>query len=136
MVKSKLTVRLTPETDAWVEQEARRTGRSKGAIVEGLAEEAARTRRFPGIGFRGAAHDRRAWLRGTGLEVWEVIEAYQDAGSLEALLTVSDLDERLIRLAMSYYAHYPAEIDQAVADNRRSDDELHVLFPTIVPRPT
>ena len=75
MVKSKpFTLRLTPETDAWVEHEARRTKRSKGAVVEALAEEAARLRRFPGIGFRGPDHDRRAWLRGTGLEVWEVIE--------------------------------------------------------------
>jgi uncharacterized protein (DUF433 family) len=136
VAKSKpFTMRLTPETDAWVEQEARRSGRSKGAVVEGLAEEAARSRRFPGIGFRGAEHDRRAWLRGTGLEVWEVIEAYHDVGSPEALLEVSDIDERLVRLALSYYAHYPAEIDRAIADNQRSDGELHVLYPTIVPCP-
>jgi uncharacterized protein (DUF433 family) len=137
MVKSKpFTLRLTPETDAWVEYEARRTKRSKGAIVEALAEEAARLRRFPGIGFRGPDHDRRAWLRGTGLEVWEVIEAYRDAGSLAALLAVSDVPEPVVRLALTYYEHYPAEIDRAIAENQRSDDELHRLFPAIVPRPS
>jgi hypothetical protein len=30
-------------------------------------------RRFPGIGFRGDGPDRRAWLTGTGLEVWETV---------------------------------------------------------------
>ena len=38
-------------------------------------------RRCPGIAFRGPEHDRRAWLLGTALDVWEVIEGYQDAGS-------------------------------------------------------
>jgi hypothetical protein len=137
VVKSKpFTLRLTAETDAWVEYEARRTNRSKGAIVEALAEEAARQRRFPGIGFRGQDHDRRAWLRGTGLEVWEVIEAYRDAGSLAALLAISDLPERTLRLALTYYEHYPTEIDAAIAANQQPDEELHRLFPTIVPRPS
>jgi hypothetical protein len=136
VAKSKpFTMRLTPETDAWVEQEARRTRRSKGAVVEGLAEEAARVRRFPGIAFRGPEHDRRAWLLGTALDVWEVIEACGDAGSLEALLDVSDLPERHIRLALAYYEHYPAEVDRAIASNRTPQDRLHDLYPTFVPRP-
>jgi hypothetical protein len=137
VAKSKpFTPRLTPETDAWVEYEARRTNRSKGAIVEALAEEAARQRRFPGIAFHGPDYDRRAWLRGTGLEVWEVIEAYHDVGSLEALQAISDLPERPLRLALTYYEHYPAEIDAVIATNQQSDEELHRLFPTIVPRPS
>jgi hypothetical protein len=63
------TLRLTPETAAWVEHEAQRTRRSTGALLEVLAEEAARTRRFPGLAFRGPDHDRRAWLLGTALDV-------------------------------------------------------------------
>jgi hypothetical protein len=38
---------------ALVDREVGRTGRSRGAIVEALAEEAMRTRMFPGIAFRG-----------------------------------------------------------------------------------
>jgi hypothetical protein len=137
MAKSKpFTLRLTPETDAWVEYEARRTRRSKGAIVEALAEEAARMRRFPGIAFRGPEHARRAWLRGTALDVWEVIEAYKDLGSLEAMLEVGDVPERPLQLALAYYEHYPAEIDQAVAENQVPEAALHTLYPSIVPRPS
>lgn len=136
MPKSKpFTLRLTPETDAWVDQEARRTQRSKGAIVEGLAEEAARMRRFPGVAFRGPDSSRRAWLVGSALDIWEVIEAYKDTGSVEALLAISDLSERLVRLALTYYEHYSHEIDRAIAENREPEAILHTLYPTLVPRP-
>ena len=47
------SVRFSRRTDLFVEHEAARTNRSKSAIVEGLAEEAATIRRFAGIGFRG-----------------------------------------------------------------------------------
>jgi uncharacterized protein (DUF433 family) len=136
VAKSKpFTMRLTPETDAWVEEEARRTRRSKGAVIEALAEEAARARRFPGVAFRGPEHARRAWLLGTALDVWEVIEAYKDAGSLEALLRVSDVAERQVRLALAYYEHYPSEIDRAIAENRTPQADWHRLYPSFVPRP-
>lgn len=63
------SIRLSQTTDRFVEAEARRTKRSKGAIVEALTEEAARMRRFPGIGFRDEDANRRAWMIGTGLDV-------------------------------------------------------------------
>lgn len=129
MAKSKpFTMRLTEETNAWVEHEARRTKRSKGAIVEALAEEAARMRRFPGIAFRGPEHDRRAWLLGTALDVWQVIEAYQDMG-LERMLDEGDLSEGRIRLALAYYEAYPKEIDEAVAENRQPLEYWRRLYP-------
>ena len=129
MAKSKpFTMRLTEETDAWVEHEARRTKRSKGAVVEALAEEAARMRRFPGIAFRGPEHDRRAWLLGTALDIWQVIEAYQDMG-LERMLKEGDLSEGKLRLALAYYEAYPKEIDEAVAENRQPLEYWRRLYP-------
>ena len=136
MAKSKpFTMRLTAETDAWVEREAQRTRRSKGAIIEALAEEGARMRRFPGIAFRGPEHGRRAWLLGTALDVWEVVEAYQALGSIEALLQAGDVPERQVRLALAYYEHYPDEIDRAIAENQAPQAALHSLYPSFVPRP-
>jgi hypothetical protein len=101
MAKSKpFTMRLNQDTERWVEQEARRTRRSKGAVVEMLTEEGIRMRQFPGIGFKGLDGDRRAWVIGTGMDVWEIIEAYKDYGeSLERLMQDSDVPESLIRLA-------------------------------------
>ncbi|MDP8948889.1 MAG: hypothetical protein M3N00_01390 [Actinomycetota bacterium] len=129
MPKSKpFTMRLTEETDAWVEHEARRTKRSKGAVVEALAEEAARMRRFPGIAFRGPEHDRRAWLLGTALDVWQVVEAYQGMG-LERMLNEGGLSEGKIRLALAYYEAYPGEIDEAVGENRQPLEYWRRLYP-------
>ncbi len=48
-----VSVRLGEETALLVAEEARRSGRSRNAVVEELAGEAAKTRLFPGIGFRG-----------------------------------------------------------------------------------
>lgn len=137
MVKAKpFTLRLTTQTDHWVAQEARRTRRSKGAIVENLAEEAARMRRFPGIGFRGPDYDRQAWVMSTAFDVWEVIQAFQDCDrSIRKMLEVGDLSEAEIRLALAYYEEYPEEIDSAIADNNLSQEELHRLYPTFVPQP-
>ena len=134
MTKSRpFTMRLTKQTDAWVEQEAKRTRRAKGAIVEALAEEAARMRRFPGIAFRGPEHSRRAWLIGTALDVWEVIEAHKSRSAQESNVEEGDLAERYLMLAVAYYQEYPDEIDQIIAENEASEDTLHTLYPTFVP---
>ncbi|MGH8908702.1 MAG: hypothetical protein ACRD0K_19950 [Egibacteraceae bacterium] len=121
---SPFSIRLTEATDRFVATEARRTKRSKSAIVEALTEEAARMRRFPGIGFRGVDADRRAWVIGTGLDVWQIIEAFNDFGSIEPMVAETDLSERQIRLALTYREHYPTELDEAIAENRRSLGEL------------
>lgn len=129
--KSKpFSIRLSRTTDRFVEAEARRTKRSKGAIVEALTEEAARMRRFPGIGFRDEDANRRAWVIGTGLDVWELIEMLQDYGSVERLLADHEhLPRRAVELAQAYYASYPDEIDEKIADNRRPLSELRELYP-------
>jgi len=56
------SLRLSEQTDRLVTAEAKRTKRSKGSVVETLAEEALKTRLVPGIAFRGDDYNRRAWL--------------------------------------------------------------------------
>ena len=125
------SVRLDEATEQLVEAEARRTRRSKSAVVEAFTEEAARVRRFPGITFRGDDARRRAWVIGSGLDVWEIIQMTEDYGSPEALLEETQLSAAQIRLALAYREAYPDEIDHAVAENRRPVDELKVLYPFI-----
>lgn len=124
-------MRLSTGMERMVTLEAKRTGRSKGAVVEGLAEEALRMRLFPGVAFRGADWERRAWVMGTALDVWQVVDAYRDFGSIEHMAQEGDLSERHIRLALSYHERFPEEIDAAVAENRRSLGELREEFPFI-----
>ena len=125
------SVRLEEETERLVEAEARRTRRSKSAVVEALTEEAARTRRFPGVAFRGDDARRRAWLIGAGLDVWEIAQMVEEFGSTKKLVADTQLTPAQVRLALAYRDAYPGEIAEAIADNRQPLDELRALFPFI-----
>lgn len=133
--KSKpFTVRLSEEVGGWLERENRRTKLPKGALLETLAEESIRTRRFPGIGFRGPEHSRRAWVIGTGLDAWEVVELYEGKGR-ERLLLEHNVSERQLDLALSYREAYPREVEEALEENARTPEEWHELYPSVIPPP-
>jgi uncharacterized protein (DUF433 family) len=125
------SMRLSQRMEALVDREAKRTGRSRGAIVEALAEEALRMRLFPGIAFKGADWERRAWVVGTALDVWQIVDAHRDIGSIERMAEGGSANERQIRLALDYYEMFPEEIDAAIADNRRPIEQLEEEFPFI-----
>jgi uncharacterized protein (DUF433 family) len=125
------SVRFTASTDRTVEDEARRTRRSKSAVVEALAEEAVRTRRFPGIAFRGDDARRRPWVIGSGLDVWEIIHMHEDFGSVQKLVKETRLNERQVLLALAYRDAYPEEIADAIVENRRPADEWRDLYPFV-----
>jgi len=125
------SMRLSRLTDELVTQEARRTRRSKGAIVEGLAEEALRTRRFSGLAFRGTDWNRRPWVLGTALDVWEIVVASRSFASTPEMAAKTDLTEPQIRLALAYYEEFPEEVDEAIRDHQRPLEQLRREFPSI-----
>jgi uncharacterized protein (DUF433 family) len=125
-------VRLQEDTERLVEAEARRTRRTKSAVVEAFTEETARTRRFPGIAFRGDDAQRRPWVIGSGLDVWEIIQMLEDFGSPEALVADTQLSSAQVRLASSYRDSYADEIADAIVENRRPISDVASLFPFIV----
>lgn len=131
MKSAPFSMRLSRGLDELVSEEAKRTRRSKGAIVEGLAEEALRMRLFPGIAFRGADWERRPWVIGTAFDVWQVVDAQRDFGPVERMVGEGNLSESQIRLAMAYHERFPDEIDEDVARNRRPLEELRVEYPFI-----
>ncbi len=114
------SVRLQEDTERFVEAEARRTQRTKSAIVEAFTEETARTRRFPGIAFRGDGARRCPWVIGSALDVWEIIHMLEDFGSTEALVAGTHLSPAQVRLALAYRDAYPDEIA-----------DVSVLFPFV-----
>lgn len=124
------SIRLSPAADLLVSDEMRRTGRSRSGVVEELAEEAAKTRLFPGIAFRGP-EPRRAWVIGTGLDVWEIVDMYQDyEGDIERLVANHVLlSERAVRLALTYAERFADEIEERLSANRRPLSELLELYP-------
>lgn len=126
------SIRFTKDADLYVDEEARRTGRSKSAVVEDLALEAAKARRFPGIVFQGDWPDRKPVVADTGFDVWQLCETIDNYGSVAKVVADFPLVTELhSRLARSYREAYPDEIEQAIADNRRSREELQALYPFI-----
>ncbi len=125
------SIRLSHVTDQLVSAEAKRTRRSKSAVVEAFTEETARTRRFPGIGFRGDDASRRAWVIGSGLDVWEIVHMLEDFRTVGKLVAQTHLTENQVRLALAYRDEYPDEIARAIEENRRPLTELRTLYPFI-----
>ncbi len=126
------TVRLQPRIEARIAAIARETKRSKGAVLEELADEAERTRRFPGIAFRGPDWSRRAWVIGSSLDVWEIVQAWQDVGKdSRRILKDSYLSERQLEIALAYEREFPEEIEAAISVNRRSLGQLQSEYPFI-----
>jgi uncharacterized protein (DUF433 family) len=124
------SLRLSEQTDRLVTAEAKRTKRSKGSVVETLAEEALKTRLVPGIAFRGDDYNRRAWLIGTSMDVWQVIEAYKDFDEdFERTVAETDLTARELRAAVNYYERFPQEVDDFIALDRRPLAELRAAYP-------
>ena len=68
---------------------------------------------------------------GTALDVWQIVDAYRDFGSVEAMVAEGNLSERQVRLALAYHERFPEEIDEAIALNRRSLVELRERHPSI-----
>ncbi len=126
------SIRLTPATDRLVAEEVRRSGRSRGAVVAELTEEAAKARLFPGIAFRGPA-PRRAWVIGTGLDVWEIVAMHRDYGNDRAKLLRNHpaLSERALSTAFAYTSRFPDEVEPLIQAARRSPEELRELYPFI-----
>jgi uncharacterized protein (DUF433 family) len=132
MAKSEpITARLSSELDRWVTDEARRTRRAKATVLEALAEEALKARRFPGIAFRGDDWDRRAWITGSAMDVWEIVQAFRECGSVDELTVQGSLSERQIKMALAYCQHYPEEIDARVERGRRQLAELRAEYPGV-----
>lgn len=122
-------MRLGPAANLLVTEEARRVGRSRSALVEELAEEGAKMRLFPGLGYRG--HPRRAWVIGSGLDVWEIVDLLRSyEGDTEKLRQNHPLvSDRHLRLARAYAERFPDEIEGLLEANRRPLEELRALYP-------
>lgn len=123
------SIRLGEHADLLVRDEVRRSGRSRSVVVEELAEEAAKTRLFPGIAFRGTP--RRAWVIGTGLDVWEILELLRSYAGDERELRAAHplISDRHVRLARAYGERFPDEMEAFIEDTRRPLAELRRLYP-------
>jgi uncharacterized protein (DUF433 family) len=92
-------------------QRARLSGQSRTALAERYLAEGLAMDEFPGIHFVDGSMGRRAAVIGTGLDVWEVVKAVKDGGSISEAAAYLEVEPRLVELAVRYYGSNRAEID-------------------------
>lgn len=101
------------------------------------AIEAEKMRRVPGIFFVTDAGERQPWIRGTGLEVVEIIWVYRNCDwDRDALRKAFDwLSEEQLQAALDYYAAYPDEVNAALAQyDAFGVEDLWREYPETKPR--
>lgn len=114
--------RISDTTKARLASRAAREGMTATALLGQLIVEGIDQLDYPGIIFRGPAHDRRAALA-AGPDVWEIVTRLQELdGSEEQRISLlsaeSDLHPRLIRIALDYAADHADEVRVRIDRNR------------------
>ena len=114
--------RITDATKARLASRAAREGMTATALLGQLIVEGVDQLDYPGIIFRGPAHDRRAALA-AGPDVWEIVARLQELdGSEEQRISLlsaeSDLHPRLIRIALDYAADHADDVRTRIDRNR------------------
>ena len=110
---------------------AAREGTTATALLDQLIIEGIDQLDYPGIIFRGPAHDRRAALA-AGPDVWEVVARLQELeGSDEQRISLlageSDLHPRLIRIALDYAAEHADEVRERIERNREMTERSRAM---------
>ena len=113
-------IRVPDELESEIRRQAEERGKSWSAMTNELLTEAIRMRRVPGIVFADGPSGRRAVVAGTGLDVWEVVAAWNAGGQDPETLRedLSWLKETQLRAALAYYELYPSEIDARLERER------------------
>jgi hypothetical protein len=101
---------------------AARDGTTATALLDQLIIEGIDQLDYPGVIFRGPAHDRRAALA-AGPDVWEVVARLQELDGSEEqrisqLAAESELHPRLIRIALDYAAGHRGDIEERIDRNK------------------
>jgi hypothetical protein len=111
-------LRVRAEVLRALRERSGQTGEPIVRLAQRYIEEGMRSDRHPGIVFRDGPAGRRAVVAG-GPDVWEVISAARSAPErgdelVDALAQRIGVPGEKIRIAIRYYADYPAEVDSFI----------------------
>jgi hypothetical protein len=121
--------RISDAAKSRLSSRAAHEGVTATALLDQLIVEGIDQLDYPGVIFRGPAHDRRAALA-AGPDVWEIVARLQElAGTEEQRITLlseeSDVHPRLIRIALDYAADHANEISERIGRNRAMTKRSH-----------
>ena len=132
MMSKVISLRLKDYQVESLARAARRMGRSPSETAAILLSEALRQRDFPFIEFRDSPVGRQAYLQGTRLTIWQIVEIARDyGGSIASTAEHVDTPKIQIAAALKYAAAFPEEIEAAISDNEWSADHIEQLVPNV-----
>jgi len=97
---------------ALLSRQARRRHLEVSTLSSLYLEEKALEEEYPGIGFRDSAGGREAYVLGHRVAIWEVLEAFKQAGSVQKTAAHFNWPPALVRCALAYAKEFPAEVAQ------------------------
>lgn len=121
MVMSKgsiITLRLPTEVRRGIEHLAARLGHKPAQMGARLIEEGLRRRDFPQIDLRETAAGRVAYLSGTRLAVYWVVERIRGGMGVEEFARHHDVPVGRVRTALAYAKAFPAEIRHDIEEEQ------------------
>lgn len=127
MASRHLSIRISEDTVARLDEEGRRSGRTRSDLAKTFIEEGLRMESHQGIVFRAGPAGRRPGLI-AGPDVWELIRALQQVrGTTDdpvALIAKQvSLTPEQVQRAVHYYADYQDEVDAWIA---RTNEETRL----------
>ena len=126
-----ISMRLPAESGARLKRMANRHGWTPSDASARLVEEGLRRSEFAFVDFRDSAAGRQAYIQGSTLAVWEVVQlvrAYK--GDIAAVAKHLQWPEARIQAAVNYAEAFSEEIEQAISENAATDfDALKRMLP-------
>src|ERR1700752_3640463 len=92
---------------ALLSRQARRRHLEVSTLSSLYLKEKAIEEEFPGIGFRDSVAGREAYLQGHRVAVWEVLEVYREARSIDKTAEHFRWPPAVVRCALAYARTYP-----------------------------
>lgn len=120
------TIRMPEEVRLPLEEEAHLARRDFSSVANEILLEGIKMRRIPGIVFADSPSGGRvARVAGTGLEVFEVAQAYRSVEGSWARLKEAFhwLSDTQLRAALAYAEAYPDEIEERIRRNEKWTSE-------------
>ena len=122
-----LTLRLPPNVRRGVERLASQLGYKPAQLGARLIEEGLRRRYFPNIELRDTAAGRVAYIKGTRLAVYWIVQRVREGMAPEKVSADFDLSAALVNAALAYAEAFRQEIDldleEAEANGRWLESE-------------
>jgi len=117
-----ISMRLPSESGKRLKRMASRHGWTASDTSARLVEEGLRRSEFAFIDFRDSPAGRQPYIQGSTLAVWEVMQLVRGYNAdLVAVAEHLHWPQARVQAALNYAEAFPAEIDEALAENYAMD---------------